>query len=402
MRTAARLGVLLLEAAWAVLAPAPSTGLFPPEKLAILEQVVDEVFSLNHLKAAALCRDMIARWPDDPAGYAFLARTYWSEELSTRQLFTIDRFAASGFFSETSRYKVDVPAELERRFRQASDEATVKGKARLRADPSDQAARYSLVVAYQNLATFEAALKTNWWQAIRFGDQALRFDRDLISANPSCADARVTTGIYQYAVGSVPWKLRWLTFLLGYRGDKETGKRELRIAAEKGLLAPADARLVLVLFHTLDREYDAARAQLGELLRRYPRNYLMHLDMAALATRMSRPREALDLYLQILRMVDEKVNGYERLERAVVLNQLGAAARGAGDLDASVRWLRQALEEPSAAARTKTIAHLELGKTLDLLGRRQEALEQYRAVEIAEDFAGSRAEAGRRLRGRAR
>ena len=40
-----------------------------------------------------------------------------------------------------------------------------------------------------------------------------------------------------------------------------------------------------------------------------------------------------------------------------------------------------------------TIAQLELGKTLDLMGRRDEALENYRAVQATEDVAGSKREA---------
>lgn len=383
---------------WPALLAAQPASLFPPERLELLQRAVDEVFRLDHAQAAAICRDYITRWPDDPAGYAFLARTYWAEELASQQLFNIDRFTASGFFSESSRYRATVPAARERRFREASGQAIRKAKARLQAKPSDPAARFSLGVAYQNLASFEAALKTNWWQAVIYGNRAVRTHRDLIARQPSCADARVTLGVYEYAAGSVPWGLRWLTFLLGYRGNKETGKRELRAAAEQGVLAAADARLVLVLFHSLDKEFDSAYAQLARLLERYPRNYLVHLNMAAVDTRRGRHAAALTTYNTILSMVNARSNGYQRLTRAVLYNQMAAAARAAGDLRVSERWLRQSLEESALPARTAAIAHLELGKTLDRMGNRTEAIDQYRAVERAEDFAGSRVEAQRYLK----
>jgi tetratricopeptide (TPR) repeat protein len=354
---------------------------------------MDETFELNHKHAAALCQEYIKRWPDDAAGYAYLARVYWSEEIATRQLLSLDRLADDDFFSDSSPFKVAVQPAMEMRFRKASEEAMAKGRARLRSNAGDRSARFAMGVAYQNLASFEAALKTNWWQAVRNGDQALKYHGELVSSPLPVADAHVTTGIYQYAVGSVPWKFRWLSFLLGYHGDKAAGIRELEIAATQGVLAAGDARLLLVLLHTLDKQFDAAYAQLNTLHAQYPRNYLLQLEMGATAARRGRPVEAEAIYQDILRQVDLKQNGFERLDHAVVFNRLGALARDGHHLDVAERWLRRSIDEAGAAPRTRTVARLELGKTLDLLGRRSEALTLYRTVQAAEDFAGSRREA---------
>ena len=372
--------------------------LFAPDKLAMLKLAMDETFNLNHDHAAAICREYIKRWPDDAAGYAYLARVYWSEEIATRQLLSLDRFADDDFFSDLSPFKVAVQPAMEMRFRKASEEALVKGKASVRLNPADRAARFALGVAYQNLASFEAALKTNWWQAVRHGDQALKYHSELVSSQQPVPDARVTTGIYQYAVGSVPWKMRWLSFLLGYHGDKAAGIRELEIAADQGVLAAGDARLMLALLHTLDKRFDAAYGHLEKLHAKYPRNYLLELEMGSAAARRSRPMEAESIYQDILRQIDAKRNGYERLEHAIVFNQLGALARDARHLDVSERWLRRSIGEAGAAPRTRTVARLGLGKTLDLMGRRSEAMELYRTVYAAEDFGGSRREAERLLK----
>ncbi len=379
-------------------AAAQGPALFAPEQLALLKQAMDETFELNHKHAVVICEDYIKRWPDDAVGYAYLARVYWSEEIATRQLLSLDRFADDDFFSDSSPFKVAVQPAMEMRFRKASEEALVKGKARLRVDPGDRAARFALGVAYQNLASFEAALKTNWWQAVRNGDQALKYHGELVSSQQPVPDAHVTTGIYQYAVGSVPWKFRWLSFLLGYHGDKATGIRELRIAATQGVLAAGDARLMLVLLHTLDKQFDAAYAQLETLHAQYPKNYLLQLEMGATEARRGRPVEAEAIYQDILRQVEEKRNGFERLDHAIVFNQLGALARDAHRLDVAERWLRRSIGEAGATPRTRTFARLELGKTLDLLGRRSEAMELYRTVHAADDFAGSRREAARLLK----
>ena len=150
---------------------------------------------------------------------------------------------------------------------------------------------------------------------------------------------------------------------------------------------------MLVLLHTLDSEFDAAYGHLETLHAEYPRNYLLRLEMGSTAARRGRPAEAEAIFQDILRQIDAKRNGYERLEEAIVFNRLGALARGAHHMDISERWLRRSIAEAGAAPRTKTVARLELGKTLDLMGRRSEAVEHYRNVQAAEDFAGSRREA---------
>ena len=112
------------------------------------------------------------------------------------------------------------------------------------------------------------------------------------------------------------------------------------------------------------------------------------------------PKGPSDLGTQpVRRKVEAKQSGYERLERTTVYNQLGVTARAAHRLEASERWLRRSISDTGAEQRAKTVARLELGKTLDLLGRRSEAMELYRTVRAAEDFAGSRREAERLLRG---
>ncbi len=378
--------------------PLAAQSIYPPDRLALLRRAVDEAYQLNHAEARAICQQYIARWPDDAAGYTYLARIQWSEELANRQLFTLDRFSADEFFSDEGHLKVNVAPAVEARFRKLSDDALARAKARLKISPEDRQTRFTLGVAYQNLASFEACLRTKWWLAVRYADQALKYHQELVSSSAPVADARVTTGISKYAIGSVPFRFRWLTFLLGYHGDKTAGKRELQIAAEQGELASADASVILVLLHTLDSEYDAAKLQLDRLHTRYPRNYLVHLEMAALESRRGRHAEAEKLYQEILEMVEARSNGYERLERAVVYSQHGVARRAAADYAAAEKLLRQSLIEPGAAERIKTAARLELGKTLDLMGRRKEALAEYRQVHAAEDFAGTRHEAGRLIK----
>ncbi|MBI3471584.1 MAG: tetratricopeptide repeat protein [Candidatus Solibacter usitatus] len=376
--------VLLVSAARA--APLPGA------QVERIRAVVREIYGLDYQKAAALCRRMIEEAPEDPAGYVYLARTYWSEQLNDARLLTIDRFAATDLFADAPKNSIAADPGKEARFRQASEQAIEKAKARLKSQPGDIFALYLLGVAHQNLASFEFALKRRWLDSARAGGAAYNYHRELLRREPDLADARITTGTYTYAAGSLPLKLKWLAFLLGYSGKKERGKQELETAAAQALLAADDARTLLALFYTRDREYEKAFSALSELARRYPRNHLLKLEMAGLRLRTQRPKEAIAIYQDLL------ASPYEKLEKATVYNWLGVACREAGDLPASAQWIERALTDPSASERTRIVTHLELGRTLDLLKRRTEAVAHYRAVLSAPDFAGSRHAAERLLR----
>lgn len=141
------------------LLPAAYGQLFPPDRLARIQQGLRDIYNMEYKRAAENFQGLIAEAPDDPAGYAYLASTYWIQELSAKQELSIDRFAASDFFSEAPKYVPKVDPAVEQRFRQMSEQAVEKARARIDRNADDRAALFLLGLAYQNLASFEASLK---------------------------------------------------------------------------------------------------------------------------------------------------------------------------------------------------------------------------------------------------
>jgi len=372
--------------------------LFPPAQMERIRESLHDIYNLDHARAAASFERMIAESPDDPAGYAYLAMTLWLRELSEKQELTIDRFAASDFFAEKARPLMIVDPALDSRFHQLSADAILRARQRLAGSPDDKAALFLLGLTYQNLASFEVSLKRNWWAAFRYGARSYRYNRELLRRDPQFHDARLATGVYTYVAGSLGWSARWLAFLMGYWGSRERGKQELETVARQGLLAADDARVVLVLIHTREHEYQRAYEDLSELLHRYPRNYLVHLDMAGMMLLMHQPDQAVGIYQDIRRRQETGEPNYPQLERAALYNRLGVAFRSRNDLAGSAEWLRLALNQPGISKRTATVAHLELGKTLDSMGRNDEAAAEYQFAAAAPDFAGTRQEAQELLR----
>ncbi|HXG34578.1 MAG TPA: tetratricopeptide repeat protein [Bryobacteraceae bacterium] len=371
--------------------------LFPPARLSRIQSGLGHLYNMDYERARQTFQSLAQDFPDDPAGYAYLAMTCWVEELAGTQELSIDRFAASDFFVENPQYRPEISPRTETEFRRLTQEAIEKARRRLEHDPRDRAARFLRGLAYRNLASFEVSLKRSWWAAFRAGAKAVRDHRELLRSDPEFHDARLSTAVYDYVTGSLPWSVKWLAFLLGYRGDRERGKRELELAAQKAPLAGDDARVVLVLIYTRERNYTKALEHLEELHRKYPDNYLVHLDMAGMTLRMGAADRALALYEEILKTHSESRPRYRDLEPARVYTRMAVVLRLRGRLQEAEQWLRRSLDG-NTTLRTETVARLELAKTLDRMGRRREALQLYEAVRSAPDVAGSRAEAERLLR----
>lgn len=377
----------------AVLQPLAGRELFAPAQMARIREGLGDIYNLDHTRAVENFERMIRESPDEPAGYAYLAMTLWRRELSDKQELSIDRFAASDFFSDRPRPLSGVDASVEERFRKLSQAAAAAAKQRLARAPDDRGSLFILELTYQNLASFEASLKRNWWAAFRYGARSYAYNRELLRRDPNFHDARLATGVCAYVAGSLGWSVRWLALLMGYRGSRTRGIAELEAAAAKGQLAADDARVMLVLIYTREHNYAPAYAYLAQLLEKYPRNYLFHLDMAGIAMLMNETDRAIAIYEQVLRKNESGEPNYQQLERAAIYNRLGAAFRAKGRLPEAASWVRRALAEPGVSARSATMAHLELGKALGRMGRCKEAILEYQSAAAAPDFAGTRQEA---------
>jgi len=363
------------------------------ERLEMGREVMHSIYSLDYAAAEQTCRRLIQADPEDPFGYALLARNVWAELLQKGQGLTIDRFSGSEFYYGTQDQKIAVSPEAERRFRNAGDNAVRRARARLARNPTDLGAMFSLGLILQTQACYEFTMKASGWAAFKEAESALRMHRGVWAAAPDFADARLAQGVSYYAAASVPWSIRWLPFLLGYRGSKPRGKRELEFVANRGAILADDARTILVLMHFRDGELGLATRQLEELGRRYPRNYLIPLELAAIGLRQHQPQKAISIYQSVLSNVQRRAEGFTALESSHVYLRLGVATRASGELQSSVAWLDRALSNGEANTKLRAAAHLELGKTRDLRGERKLAVEQYRLVMEAEDFLGSRREA---------
>lgn len=374
-------------------AVAQTGSLYPEELTQRGRRIAAGIYSLNHDAAEELARRLEADLPAEPLGPALHARVLWSRQLAAQRALSIERLSHSDFFSAGRTLQVAPSAELEEQFRQATGRAIAKAQARIDADPKDWAARHTLGLAYQHLAAFEFSVKRRWWAAYRTGEAMFETERAVAEAEPGFPDAQFASGVSQYLADALPAGVKLFAVLFGLRGNRAAGLQKLENVAREGILNADDARTILALLYARDKDYERSAAKLRELMAAYPDNYLVVLELGGVFLQARRYDDALHLYRGLLARAGRPVPGYRPLAEATVLNRLGVACRMKGSVEESVTWFERSLAAQPDPGLIRSVAQLELGRSLDLSKKRNAALEQYRAVLAAPDIAGCHREA---------
>jgi predicted Zn-dependent protease len=192
-------------------------------------------------------------------------------------------------------------------------------------------------------------------------------------------------------VGSLPGFVRFLVGVIGFHGDKEQGVRELRMTVEKGLYNQDDAAVMLLAVYQREGKPQEALPFLEKLSAKYPRNYLVRLEMASTLNRLWRASDACAIFEALLQ---DKSASAEDLIRY----QYGEALMGNREFQWAAEQFSAVTKTANADPDLVTWAFLRAGQALDLGGKRNEAIEQYRQVLTRPSVYDSRDQASRGLK----
>jgi len=180
-------------------------------------------------------------------------------------------------------------------------------------------------------------------------------------------------------VGSLPLAYKMLGFLIGFRGDKEAGIRTLQLVAQKGHFNRVDAEVLLAAIYRRERRAKDALPLLADLIRRYPRNFLLRFEKSQMCSEAGDKACALGELRQIEELKASGAPGYQRVSTDKILSARGIVQFWYGDLDDAIANLRQVTAHADELdLNTGAYSWLRLAEALDLKGCRSEALAAYR------------------------
>src|SRR5262249_40857991 len=180
--------------------------------------------------------------------------------------------------------------------------------------------------------------------------------------------------------------------MLGFHGTKKRGLATLERVTREGKWLRDEARTLLIVLYSREKRFAEAATIARELGAKYPRNYLYRLEAAdALVSQAELERmtnhvagltaaetEALATFEYLLK--DKTVRGSAVSAFDLIHFKYGEALMTMAQYDRAAREFLAGAEVPGANPGLATMAHLYAARALDLAGKRNDALAQYRAV----------------------
>jgi hypothetical protein len=380
----------------------------------------DALYNLDYDNARKNFKEIVRLFPEHPAGPQFLATTLWVQTLNESRRLQASLYNTESFYAK-SEEKTD--PKIVNEFRELTRQAKQLAEARIKRDPKDVEALYFLGVTEGLKAAFAGAVERSFMSALRDGQDSVDRHRDVLKLDPNFHDAEVTIGMYDYVVSTLPPIVKVMAAVGGIRGSKKRGLETLARVTREGKWAKDDAKTLLIALLKRERRFTDALALARDLMTKYPRNYLYKLEVAdALVSQaaIDRPvnptaatnfeREAFQIFEDLLRPERTPaparrgaVNNASAASNASrPLDQIyfsyGQALYVAGQFERAAKEYLACSTATGAEAGLATMSRLRAAQSLDLAGKRNDALEQYKAVLARPNIYDSHEEAKRGLR----
>jgi hypothetical protein len=121
--------------------------------------------------------------------------------------------------------------------------------------------------------------------SLSYAKQSQNFALMLMREDPSFVDAKLTSGISEYLIGSLPFFLKWFIKFPQVDGDKKKAVANLNSVATTGHYLGPFARILLAIVHLREKRPAESRKLLEGLVRDFPENHLLKAELAKLSKR---------------------------------------------------------------------------------------------------------------------
>lgn len=376
-----------LFSALILLAAAAAQG---PAQGPLVDRGFDHFYNLEYDQALADFRQASALHPDIPDLHNHIAQT-----LVFREMFrdgALESELVSGNNSFLRRPKLNPTPETEREFLHELSRAMALCSARLKQHPNDTRALYALGISYGLRANYYWVVKKAWRDSLRDATAARRQHNRVVELEPTNVDARLVQGLHDYIVGSLPVFYRSLGFLVGIRGDKEKGIRTIQDVARNGRINRIDAEIFLCALYRRENRPLQAVPLINDLIRRFPRNFLLRLELAQMYSMGGDGTRALAALDELKRLKTAHAAGFDRLPWEKIYFQEGTIQFWYRDFDRALENLQKvAAASQQVDLNSGAYAYLRIGQIYDLTGRRPQALDAYRrCISFAPDADAAR------------
>ena len=362
----------------------------------LLDDGWDHFYNLEYDAAIADFQRAIAQDPNSPDLHNHLAEAIVFKEMYRNG--ALESEMVSGNNSLLRRARMNPPPETRAQFLSEIGKSLSLASARLRQNPDDAAALYAEGIAYGLRSDYFWVVEKSWYDSLRDATSARKAHNRVAELQPNNVDARLVQGLHDYIVGSLPWQYRMLGFLVGFRGDKEKGIRIVQDVAQNGKLDKVDAQIFLCALYRRENHPDRAVPIVQELIRRFPRNYILRLELSVMYSMAGDKVHGLEAVQEAARLKREHAPGFDQMPWEKVYYQEGSIQFWYRDEDHALENLQKvAAGINNVDLNTGAYTYLRIGQIYDMTHRRARAVEYYKKAIAFEPHADGAAQSRKYL-----
>ena len=344
---------------------------------ALIDEGFTHFYNLDYDQAISVFEKAIAQNPTVPDLHNHLAQT-----LIFREMFrngALESELVSGSNSFLRRPKLNPTPETEKRILDEIAKSMSLAEARLKQKPNDTGAMYALGIAYGLRSNYFWVVKKAWHDSLKDATAARKLHNRISELEPNNVDARLVQGLHDYIVGSLPFGFKMLGFLIGIHGDREKGIRTVQDVAKNGKMNRVDAEIFLCALYRRENQSKLAVPLVQDLIRRYPRNYLLRMELAQMYSQSGDGVHGLQALEEVARLKQSHAPGFDRVPWEKIYYQQGSIQFWYNDLDHSLENMKKvAAAGEEVDLNTGVQARLRMGQIYDMKQRRPEAIEAYK------------------------
>ena len=333
--------------------------------------------NLEYGAAGKALESWLSRHPDDLHALSDLATVILHREMFYRGILGSHIYGELGDMFRTG--EIPYTANFQQRLFSVLDNAQSLAEQRLKLNPNDQDALYWAGTTHAARALFYFTMAKSYLAALHESTDARKYHAQLVKINPGFADAWLVIGLNDYVAGSLPWYLKFLASIAGYRGNREEGIDEVRRAREQGHWARDDAALALAVLTRREKMYPETLRILQGLAQEYPRNFLVQREIAGIYRiegDLPAASKALD---DLVAKWDQQQPGFADMPAAKILYESGMVHQQLGEMDTALARFERASKVPGDDIFVYR-AKLAAADLYVRQNRRPAALREYRRV----------------------
>jgi len=362
----------------------------------LLDDGWDHFYNLEYEAAIADFQRAIAQDPNSPDLHNHLAEAVVFKEMYRNG--ALESEMVSGNNSLLRRARMNPSPETRAQFLSEVGKALNLCDARLKKNAKDAAALYAQGIAYGLRSDYFWVVEKSWYDSLRDATSARKAHNRVVELEPNNVDARLVQGLHDYIVGSLPWQYRMLGFLVGFRGDKEKGMRIVQDVAQNGQLDKVDAEIFLCALYRRENHPERAVPIVQELIRRFPRNYILRLELSVMYSMAGDKVHGLEAVEEAARLKRAHAPGFDQMPWEKIYYQEGSIQFWYRDEDQALENLKKvAAGIENVDLNTGAYTYLRIGQIYDMTHRRPQAVEYYKKAIAYEPQADGAAQSRKYL-----